>query len=183
METPDPLSQLADIHLPPAVGFWPPAPGWWLLAAALLVTLYLLARAGFKALVRHRRKAFALLELERSYRAFVQKSAFDSSRNQAGLDFLNEINALLRRVALNLYPDIPVAGISGPAWLEFLDSWDQGSSFRQGPGKVLADGAYRPVFDADAEALHELVRHWLEKRYRNIDVKAPANLGVRKVAA
>ena len=32
METEDPLSQLADIHLPEAVSAWPPAVGWWLLA-------------------------------------------------------------------------------------------------------------------------------------------------------
>ncbi|MGB5468066.1 MAG: DUF4381 family protein, partial [Sedimenticolaceae bacterium] len=31
------LTGLRDYHLPDAVGWWPPAPGWWLLFGLLLV--------------------------------------------------------------------------------------------------------------------------------------------------
>ncbi|MDP7406676.1 MAG: DUF4381 domain-containing protein, partial [SAR324 cluster bacterium] len=27
----DPLAALRDVHLPPAVSWWPPAPGWWII--------------------------------------------------------------------------------------------------------------------------------------------------------
>ena len=30
--TPDPLAGLRGYHLPEAVSWWPPGPGWWLLA-------------------------------------------------------------------------------------------------------------------------------------------------------
>ncbi len=30
---------LRDIHLPGSIGWWPPAPGWWLLAGLLLAAL------------------------------------------------------------------------------------------------------------------------------------------------
>ena len=39
MNPQDPLSQLRDIHLPDTGGFWPPAPGWWLLALIALAAL------------------------------------------------------------------------------------------------------------------------------------------------
>ena len=48
MNPQDPLSQLKDIHLPAAGGFWPPAPGWWLLtllALLLIVALVWLVSA------------------------------------------------------------------------------------------------------------------------------------------
>ncbi|MFT5563123.1 MAG: hypothetical protein ACI9Z9_003008, partial [Litorivivens sp.] len=37
---PDPLAELRDIHLPPAIESWPPAFGWWLLAALSLVAVF-----------------------------------------------------------------------------------------------------------------------------------------------
>ena len=33
----NPLINLKDIHLPPAVAIWPPAPGWWIVAVVLLL--------------------------------------------------------------------------------------------------------------------------------------------------
>ncbi len=40
MPVENPLLKLKDIYLPPPVSFWPPAPGWWILA--LLFTLVLI---------------------------------------------------------------------------------------------------------------------------------------------
>ncbi|MEC7549612.1 MAG: DUF4381 domain-containing protein, partial [Pseudomonadota bacterium] len=37
MDSEELLAQLADIHLPAEISFWPPAFGWWILALLLLV--------------------------------------------------------------------------------------------------------------------------------------------------
>lgn len=50
------LDQLKDIHLPPPVSWWPPAPGWWLLAIILLGVLTWVFRY---ALRRHRSRLFS----------------------------------------------------------------------------------------------------------------------------
>jgi len=36
---PDPLAPLRPLHLPDQIGWWPPAPGWWLLAGVAAVVL------------------------------------------------------------------------------------------------------------------------------------------------
>ena len=40
MSIENPLVNLKDIHLPPPVSFWPPAPGWWILAVLLITSLF-----------------------------------------------------------------------------------------------------------------------------------------------
>ena len=40
MSVENPLVNLKDIHLPPPVSFWPPAPGWWILAVLLISSLF-----------------------------------------------------------------------------------------------------------------------------------------------
>ena len=53
----DPLAELRDIHLPEAVGYWPLAPGWWL----LLVSALVLAGLIVWTVRRYRRNATALV--------------------------------------------------------------------------------------------------------------------------
>jgi hypothetical protein len=161
MEAEDPLSELADIHLPDAVGFWPPAPGWWVLAALALLALVLLYRKQLARAFLRRRLGAALRELDNALRAF--KAA--PERNAAGLQLLQTFNAVLKRVALVHYSDPAVPGLSGRAWLRFLDAQMHSADFTVGAGQVLGDGIYRPVFDADVDALHALCRRWVEQCY------------------
>jgi len=172
MEAEDPLSQLADIHLPADVPFWPPAPGWWLLAALLLCGLGLLGYVLLRRWQQRRRLAAALQELALARAAW--RKADTATRNAAGLNLLYELNSLLKRVALLHFPQAQVAPLAGRAWLHFLDAQGSTQDFTQGPGQVLADGEYRRVFDADGEALCLLVRRWIERQYLQADASQAA---------
>jgi len=84
----DPLAQLQDIHLPLAIGLWPPAPGWWLLlllivAAGALLGWYLRRRSKCLGLYRS-----AMQELDRIRRQFIAQP--DSSQ------LAEELSRLLR---------------------------------------------------------------------------------------
>lgn len=161
MEAEDPLSELADIHLPDAVAFWPPAPGWWVLAALVLLALVLLYRKQLARVFLRRRLRAALRELDDALKAFNAAP----QRNEAGLQLLQTFNAVLKRVALVHYSDPALPGMNGRTWLRFLDTCMHSADFTVGTGSVLGDGIYRPVFDADADALHALCRRWVEHCY------------------
>jgi hypothetical protein len=174
VEAEDPLSQLADIHLPAVISFWPPAPGWWLLAALVLVGLALLARQLYRQWQQEQRVKRVLAELALAYQAYEQASVDALHKNQAGLSLLYAINSLLKRVALVHHTDVEVAPLSGLAWLRFLDQHGNNTDFTEGAGKVLGDGEYRPHFDGDAEALCQVARKWLVRQYLNNKKPVPA---------
>jgi len=144
--------QLRDIHLPPAPSFWPPAPGWWLLAALLLA---LLIWAGL-LLVRHYR-------LRRQRRRILQALQQLDQQYGAGQDaaFASEVSILLRRLALQRYPRDQVAALTGDAWLHFLDQHGTDNQFQQGPGWVLAEAPYAPDRNIDRSALLTLAEQWI----------------------
>jgi len=174
MEAEDPLKELRDIHLPDAVAFWPPAPGWWVLLAVILIILALTGRRSFLAMIRRRKLASVLAELDTAFADFEKLAVLESTRNQAGLDFLSTLNRILKRVAQVMYPNANSGLLTGRQWLQFLDSCDNSTDFDTGAGKALGDGIYRRTFDANAEAVYRLARQWVENRYLADVEHAPA---------
>lgn len=153
------LDGLRDLHLPPEPGLWPPAPGWWVAAAALALTLAVLAR-------RHARRRPLRIALREADRI-----AKDWRHDRNGARLAGGLSRLLRRYASWRFPQRRVAGLVGPAWLEFLDEHGGNGEFRGGIGALLDSLPYRRQTpsdaddspgDADCEALTALVRRWLK---------------------
>ena len=186
MESEDPLSQLADIHLPDPVGFWPLAPGWWVLIGILVLILIWLLVLGLRRLLWKKRLQVAQRELDKAISSYQEKLANDPGEaNQAGLDYLYEVNKVLNRVAL--YTDAghtrDIAKLSGSAWLKYLDQSYGGTDFTQGAGKVLAEGQYRPIFAGEIEALYTLARQWINTRYKRNNAQNNSASDKHRVAA
>lgn len=140
---------LRDIHLPDPVGWWPPAPGWWLLTA--LILLLVGGFLGLRRRYRHRRyRRLALRELERLEQLPPAELAAGLSR-------------LLRRAALCHFPRGECAGLSGEAWLAFLDRPFADNPFSEGAGRCLLEAPYRPATEIDSRALIELARRWIKQ--------------------
>lgn len=151
---------LRDNHLPPPVDWWPLAPGWWILAGGLILLLVLwIASRGWRAALRTRRLALReLRELQRQ-----QRRQPDSARH------LRALSVLLRRIALTCHPREKVAGLSGEAWLEFLDQQlpaRAGQPFREGVGRALLEAPYHPAATLDTAALDQLVARWIRAAAR-----------------
>ena len=168
MESEDPLSQLADIHLPDPVSIWPLAPGWWVLIALFVMFLIWLSYKAFRRLILHKRLQAAQDELAKAidvYRASTLSA--DADKNKAGLDYLYAVNTVLNRVALftDSRQQREIARLSGTPWLEYLDQSYGGNDFSEGLGKVLAEGQYRPIFAGEVEGLYTLAQNWISSRY------------------
>jgi hypothetical protein len=143
---------LRDIHLPEAISGWPPAIGWWLLAVLMPVTL-LLAYKLYNYLTRKT----AVKAAKKLLAALQDNGKLDNGQKLAAL------SVLLRRVAISVSPHTGVAGLTGAAWLEFLDSPLNGTPFSTGVGARLIDAPYRktPVADAELAQLMTLCENWL----------------------
>ncbi len=153
---PEPLP-LRDIHLPPPVSWWPPAPGWWgLLAIAVaLVALSLWLRHRLRRSTVRRTALRELAALERD-------PALSPSER------LQRLSTLLRRAALSIYPRDEVAGLTGDDWLHFLDRAMDTRQFSQGAGRLLLEAPYRAFIAADDSAkegaiLFALCRQWISQ--------------------
>ena len=152
--SPDSLP-LRDIHLPSAISWWPPAPGWWL----LLIGLILLVAALYSIYQRRQRKRLqrlALHELEELQRRY------SNSEHQQLL--LERLSRLLRQAAILHFPQHNCAGLVGEDWLSFLDQHLDGQPFSQGPGRLLAEGPYMPrIEQIQTEELLTLCHRWLQQ--------------------
>jgi uncharacterized protein DUF4381 len=170
MTNPTDLSNLRDLALPPEVSLWPPAPGWWIVAAAGIASATILSIA---AIARHRRNAYrreALRQLD--------------TVDPAG------ISTLLKRTALAAWPRDRVAALTGTAWLDFLDRSGRTTDFTNGAGRHIESLAFGGTIDtASADAARAAAKAWVGahripplRGFREGDVPAVAPVKARKRA-
>lgn len=154
MSDPSDLSNLRDIIVPPEVPLWPPAPGWWIVAAACIAVIGILAAM---TAIRYRRNAYRR----------------EALRALEGIDGLPEpvaaqrISTVLKRAALAAYPREEVACLSGPAWLTFLDRTGRTEAFTEGPARGLPALAFGATGDKEMMApIVEDARRWIRAHRR-----------------
>jgi len=149
---------LRGLHLPEPVGWWPLAPGWWVLIAVVIVAAALLLRAWLRHRAHSAARRKALRQLEESRAAY----AYHGNPVVLGA----EVSELLRRTMLAYVPRSEVAGLTGDAWLAWLDRDLDTPRFREGAGRNLLELPYRNpetlAADVDIDAMLAAVRERLQ---------------------
>lgn len=160
-----PLDQLQPLIAPAPISAWPPAPGWWLLAV-------LLPLAGF-GLWRLRRLLRVKAPLSRAEQpldplrvsALAELASLPKPYDGAPAGaWLQQINALLKRLCRNQYPYSQSHTLNGRKWLAFLDNRCPAAGLTR--WMVLVEGAYKPECKLDDKAITGLTQSvdtWIRK--------------------
>jgi hypothetical protein len=147
----DPLSQLRDIHLPETGGFWPPAPGWW-----ILVVLVIAALATLTWLILKRRKRNRWLRFARAELARLECSASPDP------SWFAQLNTLLKQAARERYPDQHPEALTGEAWAEFLLTTAPRDRVASRPvAEALVHSTWQPEVSAEPAEAMAFARLWL----------------------
>lgn len=150
-DTPIPLR---DLHLPEQIGWWPLAPGWWALVALVAAVGAYFAWRAIRRWQRNAPRRFAMRELARC------EAAYRQHRDPVKLS--KQLSSLLRRGMLAYAPRDTVAGLTGEAWLAWLDQGMPLPYFHTEGGKSLLHLPYRDpagdFSDVDVNAMISAVR-------------------------
>ncbi|MQT14987.1 DUF4381 domain-containing protein [Segnochrobactrum spirostomi] len=149
----DPLAGLHDIHLPQPVPFWPPAPGWWILAG--LIVLALIAAAIYEWRRRQTLGYRALRALEA-----IEK---DSEHYRDAHAAAAASALLIRRIVVTRFGRERLAGLTGDRWQTFLSEGKNGLPAEV--SRLVAVAAYAPPGGAgvsvERATVFEAVRGWI----------------------
>lgn len=145
---------LRDLQLPDAIGWWPLAPGWWVVIAIVVAALGYVAWRLFKRWQFDAPRRYALRELARFEAEYLEH------RNPVTLG--KQLSELLRRGMLAYAPREEVAGLTGDEWLAWLDQGMPLPYFHTEGGRSLLKLPYRDpqgdFSDIDIDALISAVR-------------------------
>lgn len=165
------LPGLQPLIEPAPVGLWPLAPGWWLLGGLLLVV-------AVAALWAWERRPAPAAEPEVPAPG-EGEPAIDPVRSEALAElalmprpydgapagaWLQQLNALLKRICRNHYPNAHSHTLNGRKWLAFLDNRCPAAGLTR--WMILVEGVYRPECKLDDKAingLYQAVDTWIRK--------------------
>ena len=161
----NPLDQLQPTIAPPPVVWWPPAPGWWLLAVLLPLLLWGLwyLRRYLPKKKQTKQAEIQLDPLRLAALAELERLSKPYDGVPAG-PWLQQLNALLKRLCRAHYPQDHSHTLSGRAWLAFLDSRCPAAGLTR--YMVLVEGGYRAGCTLDDKAiagLSQAVDTWIRK--------------------
>ncbi|WP_082859332.1 DUF4381 domain-containing protein [Microbulbifer sp. Q7] len=147
------LAQLKDIQEPAPIGWWPLAPGWWMLAGLIVALLF---AAGW-LLLRLREKRRRNLYRAEGVR-LLRALDLDAPR------VVEAINILLKRVAVVTFGRDTCAPLTGQRWINFLESAVD-DSMPEAARRALLENLYSDANAAltDLQALRDFAIDWTRK--------------------
>jgi len=160
------LQALQPLIAPEPISAWPPAIGWWL----LLLAAPLLAWGCWWLYRRLPRSVAPVPRAEQPLDPVRQSALEELAQLRKPYDgapagaWLQQINALLKRLCRNHYPNANSHTLNGRQWLAFLDNRCPAAGLTR--WMVLVEGVYKPECKLDDKAiagLNQSVETWIRK--------------------
>ncbi|KYJ86762.1 hypothetical protein AS592_08005 [Sulfurovum riftiae] len=152
------LDNLHDIIVPPAVGFFPLAPGWYILFLLLLTLLFHFGYRYYQAYKKEQYRRDAQRELE--------------SLNSKNRENTIALLGLAKRVGISAYGRETIAILHGEAWWDFMEAHSKTSV-----SAALRDSIERLLYEEDVvfdekvfDAVFLMVSQWIETHKVDADV-------------
>jgi len=148
------LKKLHDIHLPAPISFWPPAPGYFIMASLflLLSIVFFIYFYTQKTRVIKRTALEQLSEISKAHEA-----------GTTGQQTAAQISTLLKQVALLYYSRETVASLQGEAWVNFLTKSSKKLNFKS-VQHTLVDLPFHPDANESLTLLLSLTKQWIKQR-------------------
>ena len=146
---------LRDIRLPGEPGFWPLAPGWWVLLVMALGLLTWLSIKWWQH--RGRKQQWQAIEQQLTAIEFAHQREPDKQR------LLRQLSGFLRRFVRHHLRDDVAISATGDDWINHLNQWLPGQPFTPFR-EALTVGMYQPACDYDDQQLLELTRRLIKSQ-------------------
>lgn len=145
---------LEPLIAPPPVSWWPLAPIWWIGIAILLILVLLLAYLFCRKPIRQQQKRPVIDIDVRRQAALKELESFEKPYQKPTGEWLQHINALLKRLCITHYPNENTKVLTGQPWLNFLDSKCPQAHVKQFP--MLVNNAYQANYCMDNQTIDNL---------------------------
>ena len=149
---------LRDIHLPDAVSWWPPAIGWWVLVALILLAIFFLPRLyrylTYKPLNIISQQAFQ--EIKEHYK-----------EQQDVMFFIQSLSKLLRQISMSYHGREKVANLTGEQWIHSLNDLTDTKYFNGELSNILTNAPYQHSSNIDPILILEVTQNWVNDLPKN----------------
>lgn len=143
------LATLKDIQLPQVTGFWPLAPGYWILLAIVIILSFCVVVLIFR---RHK----VSIAKKQALRLLTNIDLDDSQ-------YATKVNTLIKRTALSYLPRTQVAALDGDKWYQLLDLGMPKKHHGQLAKLLSARFSQHPLSLSDNQQLQQLASIWLKQ--------------------
>ncbi len=150
-------AELHDIRGLDSISWYPLPLGWWLVILTILLMVILIKLLWFT--LRNKKKSHQWRKTAKLEWQAINKPTLTAYER------VNRIDSLLRWIAIQQYGREACAGLSGGAWLAWLQAHDPKQFNWQQQGKILIKFPYMPpdteIDNMQLRQLHQAVYAWI----------------------